>query len=301
MERKMKRRNMRKIVLLACLLMVVLAGCVDVPITGRSQFNIVPDSVINSMALDSYNEFLKDPENKISPNVEKTAMVQRVGTKIANAVERYMNENYMNDRIAGYKWEFKLVESEEKNAWCMPGGKVVVYTGILPICQDDAGLAVVMGHEIAHAVAKHGAERMSQALLVAVGGVAVDQATKDDSSAKRTAFLTAYGIGTTVGLMLPYSRTHENEADRLGLIFMAMAGYNPEAAVSFWERMAADKEGAQVPEFLSTHPASETRIQNIKNLLYEAMPYYNQALQEAGQQTSQPPAQKSEKLGIYGL
>ncbi|MBL7214199.1 MAG: M48 family metallopeptidase [Phycisphaerae bacterium] len=294
----MKRTLQQNIVILACLLMVFLAGCTDVAITGRKQLNLVPDSIINSMALSEYNDFLKSPETKLSTDAEKTAMVERVGTRIAAAVERYMNENYMNDRIAGYKWEFNLVDSEEKNAWAMPGGKVVVYTGILEIAQDDAGLAVVMGHEIAHAIAKHGAERMSQALLVTAGGVALDTAMKDESSGKRTAFLTAYGVGTTVGLMLPYSRTHENEADRLGLIFMAMAGYNPETAVGFWERMAADKEGAQIPEFLSTHPAGETRIQNIKNNLYEAMPYYNKSLQESGQPA---PAQNADNLGVYGL
>ena len=296
----MKRTLQQHIVILACLLIMILTGCADVAITGRKQLNFVPDSVINSMALSEYNAFLKSPETELSTDPEKTAMVQRVGSKIADAVERYMNENYMNDRIAGYNWEFKLVESKEKNAWCMPGGKVVVYTGILELTQDDAGLAVVMGHEIAHAIAKHGAERMSQTLLVAAGGVAVDQSMKDESSAKRQAFLTAYSIGATVGLVLPYSRTHENEADRLGLIFMAMAGYNPEAAVGFWERMAADKEGTKMPEFLSTHPASETRVQNIKNCLYEAMPYYNRAIQQNSEQSSQP-AQESEKLGVYGL
>ena len=296
----MKRNFQQKIVVLACLLMVFLAGCTDVAITGRKQLNLVPDSLINSMALSEYNAFLKSPETKLSEDVEKTAMVQRVGVRIADAVERYMKDNYMSDRIDGYKWEFNTVESEDKNAWAMPGGKVVVYTGILEIAQDDTGLAVVMGHEIAHAIAKHGSERMSQSLLVLAGGVALDQAMKDDSSGRRTAFMTAYGVGTTIGLMLPYSRTHENEADRLGLIFMAMAGYNPEAAVGFWERMAADKEGAQIPEFLSTHPAGETRIQNIKNNLYEAMPYYNRSMQESGQ-TSQQPAEDSEKLGVYGL
>lgn len=292
----MKRSFQQSVMVFACLLMVVFAGCTNVAITGRKQLNLVPDSIINSMALSEYSAFLKSPETKLSTDVEKTAMVQRVGDKIADAVERYMNANYMNDRIAGYKWEFNLVDSEEKNAWAMPGGKVVVYSGILEIAEDDAGLAVVMGHEIAHAIAKHGAERMTQSLLVVAGGVALDTAMKDDSSGRRTAFMTAYGIGTTVGIMLPYSRTHENEADRLGLIFMAMAGYNPEAAVGFWERMSAGKEGAQTPEFLSTHPAGATRIQNIKNNLYEAMPYYNKSLQESGQSV-----QDSETLGVYGL
>lgn len=280
--------------LVACLLLVVLAGCTTVPITGRSQFNAVPDSLINSMALEEYNGFLKDPANKLSTDPEKTAMVQRVGTRIADAVTQYMTDNYMADQLAGYKWEFNLVESKEKNAWCMPGGKVVVYTGILEITQDEAGLAVVMGHEIAHAIAKHGSERMTQGLMVTLGGVALDQALKDEPAATRNIFLTSYGVGATVGIMLPYSRTHEKEADRMGLIFMAMAGYDPETAVGFWERMAESKDGAGMPEFLSTHPASESRIQNIKDYMYEAKIYY----QRSGQA---PEPQQTDKLGVYGL
>lgn len=281
--------------LLSCLLMTLLAGCTTVPITGRSQFNAVPDSIINSMALQEYNAFLKDPETKLSTDVQKNAMVQEVGTRIASAVEKYMTENYMQDRIADYKWEFNLVESKEKNAWAMPGGKVVVYTGILEVAQDEAGLAVVMGHEIAHAIARHGSERMTQGLAMTLGGVALDKALEDEPSATREIFLTSYGIGATVGIMLPYSRTHEKEADRLGLIFMAMAGYDPEEAVGFWQRMAESKDGPNIPEFLSTHPASETRIQNIKNYMYEAKPYY----QRSG---FAPKAQEQpEKLGVYGL
>ena len=290
----MTNRIRRSVLLAACLLPAILAGCSTVPITGRSQFNTIPDSLINSMALEQYSGFLKDPANKLSADAEKTAMVQRVGTRIADAVTRYMTENYMADQLAGYKWEFKLVESKEKNAWCMPGGKVVVYTGIMEITQDEAGLAVVMGHEIAHAIAKHGSERMTQGLMVSLGGVALDKALEDEPSTTRQIFLASYGVGATVGVILPYSRTHEKEADRLGLIFMAMAGYDPETAVGFWERMAESKDGAKVPEFLSTHPAGETRIQNIKNYMYEAKVYY----QRSGQA---PQPQEPEKLGVYGL
>ncbi|MHC5000366.1 MAG: M48 family metallopeptidase [Planctomycetota bacterium] len=253
-------------VFVLCVLMVFLAGCTTVPITGRSQFNTVPDSLINSMALQEYNTFLKSPENKLSTDPEKTAMVQRVGDRIADAVERYMNENGHADLIADYQWEFNLIDSDQKNAWAMPGGKVVVYTGILEVAQDDAGLAVVMGHEIAHAIARHGAERMTQGLTITLGGVALDKALEDEPSATRNIFLTSYGLGATIGVMLPYSRTHETEADRLGLIFMAMAGYAPEEAVGFWQRMAQSKDG--------THPADETRIRNIKADLYEARRYY---------------------------
>ncbi|HOK94945.1 MAG TPA: M48 family metallopeptidase [Anaerohalosphaeraceae bacterium] len=290
----MKRCRIFRVVLIA-VFMAAMAGCTTVPITGRSQFNTVPDPLINSMALQEYNSFLKDPETKLSTDPDKTAMVQRVGKRIADAVERYMNENYMNDRIAGYKWEFNLVESKEKNAWAMPGGKVVVYTGLLEVTQDDAGLAVVMGHEIAHAIAKHGAERMSQALMVTLGGIGLSQAMKDKPEATRNIFLSSYGVGASLAVILPYSRLHEKEADQLGLIFMAMAGYDPEAAVGFWERMAASKEGSQIPEFLSTHPADQTRIQSIKEYLPEARRYYKPQGQQA------PQSQQTGKLGVYGL
>ena len=270
----MKHRIRQSFLLSACLLLMIFLGCTTVPITGRSQFNTVPDSVINSMALQEYNTFLGSPENKLSTDPEKTAMVQRVGERIADAVELYMNEHDLADRIADYEWEFNLIESDQKNAWAMPGGKVVVYTGILEVAQDDAGLAVVMGHEIAHAIARHGSERMTQGLTIALGGVALDKALEDEPSATRNIFLTSYGVGTTVAIMLPYSRTHETEADRLGLIFMAMAGYAPEEAVGFWQRMAQSKDGSAPPEFLSTHPADETRIRNLKSDLYEARRYY---------------------------
>ncbi len=264
-------------------LLMFFAGCTTVPITGRSQFNTVPDSLINSMALQEYNSFLKSPDNNLSTDAEKTAMVQRVGGRIADAVERYMTENGLADQIDDYQWEFNLIDSDQKNAWAMPGGKVVVYTGILETTQNEAGLAVVMGHEIAHAIARHGAERMTQGLTITLGGVALNEALKDEPSATRTIFLTSYGVGTTVAVMLPYSRMHETEADRLGLIFMAMAGYAPEEAVGFWQRMAQSKGGSTPPEFLSTHPADETRIMNIKRALPEARRYYRPYKSDAEQ------------------
>jgi predicted Zn-dependent protease len=259
---------------LLCSVLLCLAACSTVPITGRSQFNTVPDSLINSMALQEYNTFLNDPKNRKSTDAEKTAMVQRVGERISGAVEQYMRQEGLSEQIEDYQWEFNLIDSDQKNAWAMPGGKVVIYTGILEVAQDEAGLAVVMGHEIAHAIARHGAERMTQGLTVTLGGIALDKALEDEPSATRNIFLTSYGIGATVGIMLPYSRMHESEADRLGLIFMAMAGYAPEEAVGFWQRMAQSKEGSGPPEFLSTHPADETRIRKIKEYLYEARRYY---------------------------
>lgn len=255
---------------------LVMTGCETVPITGRSQLNLVPESMVRSMAVQEYNSFLQSPETKLSTDSSKAAMVQRVGTQIADAVERYMRANGMEEQIEGYEWEFNLVESKEVNAWAMPGGKVVVYTGLLDLAETEDQLAAVVGHEIAHAIARHGNERMSQGLLTTMGGIALSQAVKDRPAQTRELLLTSYGIGSTVGIILPYSRTQESEADRLGLIFMAMAGYNPEAAVTFWQKMAAQNKGASVPEFLSTHPADETRIENIREYLPEAMQYYNQ-------------------------
>ena len=267
----MKHALKSKLVVLSGLLLL-LSGCSEVEITGRKQFNIVPDSTMNSMSFQSYGEFLS--QNKLSTNTEQTQMVKRIGGRIQNAVEQYCTNNNIKDRLAGYEWDFNLVEDPNVNAWCMPGGKVVVYTGILPVAQGETGLAVVMGHEIAHAFAKHGAERMSQGLVVQMGGMALSTALKNQPEQTKSLYMQSYGIGTQVGVLLPYSRVHESEADHLGLVFMAMAGYNPEEAIGFWQRMAAQKTGAQPPEFLSTHPADQTRIQNLKDLLPDAMKYY---------------------------
>jgi len=268
------KTSKRLIVVTLCGLLLLQMSCSQVEISGRQQFNIVPDFLINSMAFQSYSEFLS--QHKLSRNAEQTQMVRRVGNRIRAAVERYCEEHNCYEKIAGYEWEFNLVEDPNVNAWCMPGGKVVVYTGILPITQTEAGLAVVMGHEIAHAFAKHGSERMSQGLLVDMGGVALSTAIETKPAQTQELFKQSYGIGTQLGVLLPYNRVQENEADHLGLVFMAMAGYDPHEAVAFWQRMAAEKKGAKSPEFLSTHPADETRIQNIKNLIPEAMQYYRE-------------------------
>jgi len=257
-----------------CGLLLLLSGCSEVAITGRKQFNLVPDSLINSMSFQSYGQFLS--QSKLSNNAQQTQMVKRAGSRIQKAVERYCTENNLLEQLRGYEWEFNLVEDPNINAWCMPGGKVVVYTGILPIAQSEAGLAVVMGHEIAHAFAKHGAERMSQLLVVEMGGMALSKALETRPAKTKELFMQSYGLGAQVGVLLRYSRVHENEADRLGLIFMAMAGYNPNEAVAFWQRMAAEKKGPQPPEFLSTHPADATRIRNLQSLIPEAMQYYRE-------------------------
>ncbi|MBN2269800.1 MAG: M48 family metallopeptidase [Sedimentisphaerales bacterium] len=260
----------------ACGLLLMLSSCSQVAITGRKQFNLVPASVMHSLSFQEYSQFLS--ENKLSSNAQQTAMVKRVGLRVQKAVEQYCAQNNMSDQLDGYKWEFNLVEDPSVNAWCMAGGKVVVYTGLLPVAGDEAGLAVVMGHEIAHAIAKHGAERMTQSLIVELGGMGLSQALTKQPEQTRNLFMKSYGVGTQYGVLLPYSRVHESEADHMGLMFMAMAGYDPRQAVSFWERMAAaGKDNASPPEILSTHPADATRIRDIKALLPEAMRYYEAA------------------------
>jgi predicted Zn-dependent protease len=267
----MNRRMILKLAAFCCLLLLQ-TSCSEVAVTGRKQLNIVPDSMMNSMALQSYNEYIG--ANKLSANPQQTAMVKNVGTKIQKAVEKYCAEHKLSSQIRDYHWEFNLVEDPNINAWCMPGGKVVVYTGLMPVAQNEAGLAVVMGHEIAHAIARHGSERMSQGLLVEMGGMALDEALANKPEQTKSIFKQSYGLGSQLGVLLPYSRLQESEADHMGLIFMAMAGYNPNEAVSFWERMAAASKGKAPPEFLSTHPADSKRISNIKKLIPEAMRYY---------------------------
>jgi predicted Zn-dependent protease len=257
-----------------CGLALMLTGCSEVAITGRQQLNIVPDSVMNSLSFQSYREFLS--EHELSTDAEQTQMVKRVGRRIETAVERYCTERYLFSQLEGYEWEFNLIEDKSVNAWAMPGGKVMVYTGLIPVAQTEAGLAVVIGHEVAHAFARHGAERMSQGLLVEMGGMALSKAVETRPAATRDLFMRSYGIGTQVGVVLPYSRVQESEADHLGLIFMAMAGYDPHEAVPFWERMAASKEGPRPPEILSTHPADSTRISRIRELVPMAMQYYRE-------------------------
>jgi len=245
--------------------------CSLVPLTGRRQLSLVSDADMLSTSFVQYDQFLK--ENKLSTNTAQTNMVKRVGNRIQNAVVTYFARNNLSQGLDGFAWEFNLIESEEVNAWCMPGGKVVVYSGILPITQDETGLAVVMGHEIAHAVAKHSNERMSQALLAQLGGQTLALALQQQPQQTQQIWMGLFGVGVQVGAILPYSRLQESEADHLGLIFMAMAGYNPNGSVAFWQRMA-QHAGAKPPEFLSTHPSDETRIRKIKSEIPEAMKYY---------------------------
>ena len=246
-------------------------SCSTVPLIGRKQVSLLPESNMVEMSLTSYSQFLQ--ENKLSTNKTETDVVKRVGAKMAVAVEKYLTDNGFADRVADFKWEFNLVENNELNAWCMPGGKVVFYTGIMPLTKNDAGVAVVMGHEIGHAVARHGNERMSQQLIVQYGSTALSELIKNKPQETQAIFQSAYGLGAQYGVMLPFSRQQEYEGDKLGLIFMAIAGYNPNEAISFWERMAASSTG-KTPEFLSTHPLEQNRIDAIKAFLPEAMKYY---------------------------
>ena len=249
---------MRKLVLTIAIFMVV-AACKVNPFTGKKVLNFYPNSQIFPMAFAQYDEFLT--ENKVIEDSPEARMITKVGQRISSAAERWLAANgypgYLND----YKWEYNLVNDETVNAWCMPGGKIVFYTGILPITQTETGIAVVMGHEVAHALADHGAQRMSAGTLQQLGAVAGNIAIQDEQ--KRNMFNQAYGLGSTVGLMLPFSRSHETEADRIGLQIMAIAGYDPAEAAELWKRMKANSGGQAPPEFLSTHPSNDTRIANL--------------------------------------
>jgi len=257
---------------LMVLVIGLLAACSTVPLTGRSQLILIPDNQVMSLSFDQYNQFLS--KHEVIKGTPEAQMVQRVGRRIQNAVQAYLVQNGQSGLLNGYQWEFNLVKDKQVNAFCMPGGKVVVYTGILPVTENESGLATVMGHEIGHAIARHGNERMSQGLVAQMGGMALGAALSSRPQETQQIFMAAFGLGAQVGILLPYGRLQESEADQLGLIFMAMAGYDPHAAVGFWQRMAGQKDGAAPPEFLSTHPSHATRIADIKSYLPTAMAYY---------------------------
>ena len=260
---------MKKIVL--CLLIIsALYACSSVPITGRKQLNLVSDNEVLSSSLQEYNDYIQTA--KKSTDQAGTALVNKVGKNIANAVELYYKSINNEDAIKDYSWEFNLIDDPQVNAFCMPGGKIVVYTGILPITQDETGLAVVLGHEVAHAVAKHANERMSQQVAAQYGAQALSALTGKASASLQSVTQQVYGLGAQYGVLLPFNRTQESEADHLGLIFMAIAGYNPQAALPFWQRMA--QNGQSVPEFMSTHPSDATRIAAIQKDIPEALEVY---------------------------
>ncbi|OQA56646.1 MAG: TPR repeat-containing protein YfgC precursor [Candidatus Omnitrophica bacterium ADurb.Bin277] len=253
--------------------MLVLAGCATVPITGRQQLSFIPQGQLLTLSDQGYREVLS--QSTLSGNAAQTAEVVEVGQRIAAAAESFMRDSGMEKEISNYKWEFKLIQDDKTvNAFCMPGGKIVVYTGILPVTQDKNGLATVMSHEVAHAIANHGGERMSQQLVIQAGGMGLSQLMKTKPEQARQILMQVYGAGTQVGVLLPYSRSHESEADRIGLILMARAGYDPKTAVAFWERMSRFG-GSTPPEILSTHPANARRIADIRKAIPEAETYYS--------------------------
>jgi predicted Zn-dependent protease len=257
---------------LVFLLIVLAVGCAVAPITGRKQLLVIPADQMLSLSAQSYSEVLKT--TKTSTNQQYINQVRSVGVKLTAAVEKFMQQQGKSEALQGYQWQYNVLQSKEANAWCMPGGQIAFYEGIMPICQDENGIAVVMGHEIAHAVAQHGNERMSQQLALQLGGMALSEALSKKSETTQQIALAAFGAGSQLGVMLPYSRTHEYEADELGLYFMAMAGFDPRTAPSFWERMIAEAGGSRPPEFLSTHPDPANRIQALKRKMNKAMQYY---------------------------
>jgi predicted Zn-dependent protease len=245
-------------------LFLLLAGCATVPVTGRRSLNLVPASQEAALGDQAYQETLKNA--KLSQDPKAAAMVRRVGERIAKVSDK-----------PGLAWEYNLIEDPKTvNAFCLPGGKVAVYTGILPVTQNEAGLAVVLGHEIAHAIAKHGAERMSQQMLLALGEISLDVAMRDRPAQSRGLLMAAYGAGATVGVILPFGRSQESEADHIGLIYMARAGYDPREALSFWKRMEA-QGGSQPPEFLATHPSHEHRIKDLEKWMPQAVAEYEKS------------------------
>ncbi|MDR1041151.1 MAG: M48 family metallopeptidase [Deltaproteobacteria bacterium] len=249
----------------------VLAGCAQVAGTGRSQLRLVSDAELNQQAVAAYRETLS--ESKLSSNRKDTAMVKKVGQRIAQAAQEFMDYEGRLSELDGYNWEFNLIESDDINAWCMPGGKVAFYTGIIPVCRDETGVAVVMGHEVAHALAHHGAERVSQQMAAQLGGNILGTVLGSSNVSGTTAqmIMVGYGLGAQYGVLMPFSRTQEAEADRIGLSLMAIAGYNPEEAVAFWGRMADATGNVSNSDFFSTHPSNPARIKGIQEFIPEAL------------------------------
>ena len=251
-------------------MLLFLAACSSVPLTGRKQMLLVSDSEVLSSSLTQYSDYMKPATKSTSKN--GSAMVTRVGKKIAAATEQYLKNNGLESESKNFSWEFNLVKDDQVNAFCMPGGKIVVYEGLMQLVDSDDELAVVVGHEVAHAVAKHSNERMSQQLMAQYGAQIIGQALSNKSAAVQQIGNSVYGLGAQYGVMMPFSRKHESEADYMGLVFMTMAGYNPEVAVNFWQKMSAGKSGA-TPEFMSTHPSDATRISDIQKYLPELEKY----------------------------
>lgn len=267
----------KKIIFVSAALIMTIGiytACKRVAVTGRSQLSLVPESQMIAMSSEQYAQVIQ--QGPLSTNQAQVEMIKRVGNTIKTAVEKYMADQGRMKELEGYAWEFNLIKNDTTvNAWCMPGGKVAFYTGIIPICVDEAGIAVVMGHEVAHAVARHGSERMSQEIVAQAGGQVASVMLATKSPLTQQLFGAAYGAGAQYGVILPFSRKHESEADKMGLVFMAMAGYDPHQAVEFWKRMSAASGGQAPPEFMSTHPADARRVADLEAYLPEALKYYN--------------------------
>ncbi|WP_130469995.1 M48 family metallopeptidase [Candidatus Magnetaquicoccus inordinatus] len=286
-SRNRTKHRLRHTLLAASTLVLLLGACQNVPLTGRSQLALIPPSQMIADSARAYDDFLKTA--RVIRGSREAQMVQQVGSRIQHAVERYLQERHQEQLLAGYHWQFTLVDEDKTpNAFCMPGGKIVVYTGILPLTRDEEGLAAVLGHEVAHAIAQHGSERASQQALASVAGAAVSAVaagamTKNSSASdqnKARLLAAGFGAAATYGVLLPYSRLHESEADRMGMYFMAMAGYNPQKAVELWGRFKeeAHKNKQNTPEFFSTHPSDDTRIEQNQATLAEVMPLYQNSL-----------------------
>jgi predicted Zn-dependent protease len=251
-----------------------IVACSTNKITGRSQLKLIPESELQSMALQQYQQFLSTNKVVSSSANRDAEMVARVGQRISRAAESLLASKGLSEELKGYNWEYHLVDNKEANAWCMPGGKIVVYTGLLPYTQNEAALAVVMGHEVTHAILQHGNERMSQQLGAELVGAGLQVALANKPTETQNAYLTAFGLGSQVGVLLPFSRKHEYEADHYGLILAAMAGYNPQEAIPLWQRMEQAGGGNRPPEFLSTHPSEGNRINELQKWMPEALQYY---------------------------
>lgn len=268
-----RRQTFRLKLLILTAAAVILWACATVPGTGRNQLSLVDDAQLNTMASSQYREMIQ--KGPLSANQKDTALIKNVGAKISKAAEQYLRDNGMTKDISSYNWEFNLIESADVNAFCMPGGKVAFYTGILPYCQGENGVAVIMGHEVGHAIAHHSRERASQQLMTSVGGTILSLGLGVGGASELTSevAMSAFGLGSQVGVLLPFSRAHESEADRIGLYLMAMAGYEPQGALGFWERMSAGSQKGD-SDFLSTHPSDQRRISDIKKYLPEAEAIY---------------------------
>jgi len=252
------------------IIVLVFSGCATNPFTGQRNMAFISNAQLFPMAFAQHDEFIS--ENIVVTGTPEAEMLTRVGLRLVDAAQKLLNEEGVYDYFDDYQWSFTLVQDDSINAWAMPGGKIVFYTGILPVTQNEAGIAVVMGHEIAHAILNHGQQRMSAGILQQLGGMGLSIATANQSPEAQALIMTAFGVGSALGGTLPFSRQHEREADRYGLILMAIAGYHPEEAVEFWERMSS-AGGAGIPEFLSTHPSGPNRVRDLRNSIPEAMQY----------------------------